>query len=58
MAHFGITSCIHLNYYLVGEVNTKMEMVANNWFNFFSTFFFFFKQVEVLFIRDLDFSGE
>ena len=42
MAHFGITSCIHLNYYLVGEVNTKMEMVANNWFNFFSTFFFFF----------------
>ena len=57
MAHFGITSCIHLNYYLVGEVNTKMEMVANNWFNFF-LLFFFFKQVEVLFIHDLDFSGE
>lgn len=56
MAHFGITSCIHLNYYLVGEVNTKMEMVANNWFNFFSNFFF--KQVELLFICDLDFSGE
>ena len=39
MAHLGITSCIHLNDHLVGEVNTKVEMVANNWFNFFLFFF-------------------